>query len=329
MRHVRRLLLIGCTLALVLGPAGRALADTPSAAQAYSCLGKIAATDQTAGTISITVIRASTALQGSIGQSLTLTVTRESVLTAISRSPKLPVVLDTVPVGDMLAVRGTIAPGSEPAVFDISRASLWQPGYRARFLCVGTVSSIDLQSGALVVRLEHGSSGLADAGASATIVVPSSARVFVTRGHTTTPGSIGQLTAGDRVGIVGHADHTNAHMPLFVASCVVARHVAPIAQLTWFACCGRVTAVDAAQGTVTLDAASGTQAVQAAVGGTLILTGTPATVIRTLHNGALATLSIAAVPIGDTIVVSGTIDHRNPGAAVYDIGQAFVWSAAK
>lgn len=253
MRHVRRLLLIGCVLAVVLGPAGRALAAPAPTAQAFTCLGKVAATDQATGTITIAVKRASTALQGSVGQGLTLTVTSDSVLTAISRSPKVPIALADVPVGDMMAVKGTIEPGSDPAVCDVTRAALWQPCFRARFLCLGSVSSVDLQAHALVVRVARGSSGLRTvAGADATIFVPAQARILVLHGRGVSAAAIGQITAGDRVCIAGRTDLTNAESPVFVAGLVAVRHVAPVGQLRWFACCGKVSVVDAARGTVTL-----------------------------------------------------------------------------
>ena len=330
MRHVRRLLLIGCALALVLAPAGRALADTAPTPQAFDCLGKVVATDQAAGTITISVKRASMALRGSIGQDLTLTVTSDSVLTAASRSPKLPVALADLPLGDLLFVRGTIVPGSEPAVCDVTRASFWRPGLRHRFLCVGTVSSVHLQAGALVVHVARGSFGLrVVAGESVTIMVPSQARIVVVQGRRAMRATFGQLTAGDRVWIAGRADRTNADCPLFVAGCAAVRHVAPVSKLTWFACVGRVSASGPGLGTVTVTVTRGTRALQSVVGGTLTLATTPASVISALRGGALVSLPVADVPAGDSIVVGGTIDRSDPSGAVYDVGHAFVWQPAK
>jgi hypothetical protein len=326
MRHVRRLLLIGCVLAVVLAPAGRALAAPAPTAQAFTCLGKVPATDEAAGTITMTVKCASTALQGSVGQSLTLTVTSGSVLTAISRSPKAPIALADVPVGDMIAVRGTIEPGSDPAVCDVTRAALWRPCFRARFLCLGSVSSVDLQANALVVHVARGSVGLRDVvGTDTTMLVPAQARIFVVNGHRAAAATIGQVTAGDRVCIGGRADRTNADAPVFVASFVVVRHVAPVGRLRWFACRGQVSAVDAGRGMVTLTVTRGTRAVQTMVGGSLTLATTTASVISTLQSGVLTTLPVDDVPVGDAIVVTGTIDRSDPSTAVFDIGRAFVW----
>ena len=59
LRHVRRLLSIGCVLAVVLGPAGRALAAPASTAQAFTCLGKVAATDLQAHALIVRVAHGS------------------------------------------------------------------------------------------------------------------------------------------------------------------------------------------------------------------------------------------------------------------------------
>jgi len=328
MRHARRLLLIACALAVVLGPAGRALATTP-APQGFTCLGKVVATDTASGTVTITVKRASTALQGSIGQTLTLTLTSESVLSAVSRSPKVPIHPADIPIGDMMAVRGTIEPGSDPAVCDVSRAALWKPCFQARFLCFGTVSSVDLQAGALVVRVAHGSYGLRDvAGTDQAFLVPAQARISVVQQCGISAATIGQITAGDRVCIAGRADRTNPDVPLFVAGAVVVRHVVPVAQLRWFALCGRVSAVDGDRGTVTVQVTAGSRAAQAAVGGPLELSTTPTSVIATLRAGVLTTLRAGDVPPGDSMVVTGTIDRTDPSGPVFTIGHAFVWAPA-
>ena len=331
MRTMRRLLLSVLVCALALGLAGQALADpapaptAPSGPQSFSCLGRIMAVDQTAGTITITVKHASLALQGSLGQSLTLTVTTDSAISAISRCATSAVALADVPVDGMLAAHGTIdATGASPA-YDVVTACVWKPFLCSHFVCLGTVSSVDLQASALVVHASRASRGMRGSiGKSVTIYVPASARIFAVQHRFATVTSSGAITAGDRVCVGGIVDRSNPDAPVFTAARVFVHHVTPVGALTWFACLGEVSSVDQANGTITVDVRCATRAVHTAVGGQLTLTVTDASVIRTFADGAVTTVAVADVQPGESIVVWGPIDHGE-STPVCDVGHAFVW----
>jgi len=332
MRTMRRLLLPLLVCALALGLTGQALADpapspTPSPGlQSFSCLGRITTVDQAAGTITVTVKHASLALQGSVGQSLTLTVTADSAISAVSRCAKSTVALADVPVGDMLVAHGTIDATGSSTVYDIGTACVWRPFLYTRFLCLGTVSSVDLQASALVVHVSHGSCGMRGSiGKDVTIYVPASARIFAVHHRFATVTSSGAITAGDRVCIGGTVDRSNSDAPVFTAARVFVHQVTPAGRLTWYGCLGQVSSVDQANGTITVAVRRGTRAVHAAVGGELTLTMTAASVIRTLADGAVATVALTDVQPGESIVVCGPIDRSNQSTPVYDVGHAFVW----
>ena len=330
----KRLLPVAVVLALALCLAPGALADptpaattAPPAAQAFTCLGAVTAVAPSSGAVTIRVSRASLALQGSLGQSLTLAVTSTSSLTAISHGVKTPATLAGVAVGDLLWVSGTIdATNPAALVYDIGKACAWHPSFHTAFLCRGTVSSVDLQAGALVVQVASGSSDVCGrVGGTVTVDVPSSAKTFVLQGRLATATTICGLTAGDCVYITGKADRVNPSATMLAAGLVVARHVVPVSRLTWFACCGQVTAADRQVGTLTVSVTRGTLGVPSRA---LTLATIAGSVVHALSNGVLATVKVADVPVGDAIVVTGTIDHSRPGGPVFDIGQAFVWQPA-
>ena len=332
MSLAKRVLPIVFVVALTLGLASQALAGpqaalTPAAVagpQAFACLGKVTAVAPSAGTVTVTVRRASLALQGSLGRSLTLSVTNASALVAISHGVKTPTTLAGVPVGDLLTVSGTID-ATVPAapVYDIGKACAWRPGYGATFLCQGTVSSVDLQAGALVVQVGRGCSGLCGAvGAGVTIDVPASAKIFVLQGRLATTTTIEGVTAGDRIYVAGRADFVNPSVTMFNTDLALVRHVVPVSQVTWFSCVARVGAVDQQADALTVAVSRGTLGVPS---GSLTLAMTAGSIVRTLSGGVLTTVALAGVSPGESIVVTGTIDRSLQDSPVYDVGQAFVW----
>jgi len=336
MKLMRRSLvpLLLCVLALLLASqavAGPATASRDqrlgAAGQSFSCLGSVTAVDPGADTITLTVNHATIALQGSIGQSLTLTVTADSVISTFAHGTRTAVTLAGVPVGDRLAVSGTID-ATDPAapVYTVVKAVAWAPADNARFLCQGTVTSVDLQADALVVHVGNGSVGLhASLGKNVTIDLASGARIFVANGRRLTTAASGDITAGDDVVIVGRADRSDPSAPVFTASVVLVHHVTPVGSLKWFDCVGQVSAVDQTAGTVTVAVTRGSRAVQDAIGGDLTLALTAKSVMRTVSDGMVATLALADVRAGESMVVAGSIDRSDPAAPVYDIGRAFVW----
>jgi hypothetical protein len=326
MKVARRLLPIVLIAAFTLALAAQAFAATPTT-QAFGCLGKVTAVDPQAGTVTVTVTRASTALQGSLGQSLTLTLTKDSALAAIWHGVRVPVKLAGVPVGDLLAARGRIdATHPSTLVYALSRAAVWQPNPRARFICRGTVTSVDLQADTLAVRVAATSVGLRDLrGKTAVIDVPAGAKLYVMRGRLAAATTIDRLTAGDIVYATGSIDRSDAAVPVLTAHQVLATHVAPAYRLTWFSCVGTIGAVDAHAGTVDVTLGRATLAVKGKTGDTMTLKATARSVVRTLVAGVVTTENVAALSPGQSIVVVGAVDRAVPGAPVYDIGQAFVW----
>ncbi len=325
-KAVKRLLPIVLVVAFTLVLAAQALAATPTT-QGFGCLGKVTAIDRQANTVTVTVMRASTALQGSLGQPLTLTLTNDSSLCAIWHGVSVPVKLAGVPVGDLLSTSGRIdATDPSALVYAVAKASVWQPNLRTGFVCRGTVSSVDLQADTLAVHVAAGSVGLPDFRyRTAVIDVPSAAKLYVMHGRLAAATTIDRLTAGDIVYATGSVDRSDAAVPVLTARQVLATHVAPANSLTWFSCVGTIGAVDAHAGTVAVTVARGTLAVNAKVGGTLTLATTARSVIRALVAGVVTTDDVAALSPGQSVVVTGAIDRGVPGAPVCQIGKAFVW----
>jgi hypothetical protein len=334
MAHTKKLLIVVFAAVLALCLASQALADptpppTPApATQAFTCLGKVTAVDQSAGTISVTVRRASLALRGSLGQSLTLNVTATSALSQFSHHTKSATTLAGVTVGNMLVASGAIDVTTTPGttLYDITKACVWQPRAQTRFLCLGAVTSVDLQGNDLAVRVARGSLGLRGfVRKDVTVDLPTTAKIFVLQGGQASATTIDQITVGDRVWIGGTADRSDPSLPLFTARRVVVHHVVAVDQLKWFAAYGVVSALDTNADTLTLTVACGTRAVQSDVGGDLTLCATPTSVIDTLADGVVTAVPLANVTAGELIVVTGAIDHSDPATPVYDLGHAFVW----
>ena len=313
-----------------LAGAGRpsALTDPTPGTQAFTCLGKVTAVDQSAGTISITVKCASLALQGSLGQSLTLNVTATSALSRFSNHTKSATTLADVAVGNMLVASGAVDVTTTPGttLYDITKACVWQPRAQTRFLCLGSVTSVDLQGNNLVVCVARGSLGLRGfVRKDVTIDLPTSAKIFVLQRRRAIATTIDQITVGDRVVIGGSADRSDPGLPVFTARRVLVHHVVALNQLKWFAACGQVSALDSSADTLTLTVARGTRAVRGDIGSDLTLCVTATSVIRTLSGGVVTVVPLASMTVGESIVVTGGIDHSNPTAPVYDLGHAFVW----
>ena len=339
MKLVRRSLLPLMVCVLALGLASQAVASTvattrgqscASAGESFSCLGTVTAVDPVAGTITVTVRHATLALQGSVGQSLTLTVTSGSTLSTYVRGAKTTVKLADVPKGDLIAAGGMID-ATNPAVlvYTVGSAVVWQPAPDARFLCRGTVSSVDPQTDALAVTVGRGSLGLSGSGGkNITIDLAANARIFVATHRRWSSVTATDITAGDIVTILGYADYSDPGAPVYTASFVLVCHVAPVSALTWFACVGQVCSVDQKAGLVTVTVTNGTRAVRTAIGSELILLATPSSVIHTLSNGVLSTVTLSDVRTGESMVVTGQIDHSSAATPVYDIGHAFVWQPA-
>ncbi len=330
MRFTKRMFPIVLVFVLALCLASQALADpapTPSPSstpQTFTCLGKVTAT--TANTVTITVKRASCALQGSLGQSLTLNVTDSSVLTALSQGHKTPVAATDVPAGDLLQATGTIDASSTPLAYDISKACVWQPRFKSRFLCLGTVTSVTLDPASLTVSVARGSLGLRGfCHKDITIDVPDGAKVFAVQRRSVVATTFGQITTGDRVWITGVADRSDPSAPVFCARRVLVHHPVPVGQLTWYACRGQVSSVDPTAGTVSVTVARATRALHGDIGEDVTLTITDASVIRTLSEGVVTAVSVGDLTSGESIVVSGPIDRSDPANPVYDVGHAFVW----
>ena len=214
MKLVRRSLLPLMVCVLALGLASQAVASTvattrgqscASAGESFSCLGTVTAVDPVAGTITVTVRHATLALQGSVGQSLTLTVTSGSTLSTYVRGAKTTVKLADVPKGDLIAAGGMID-ATNPAVlvYTVGSAVVWQPAPDARFLCRGTVSSVDPQTDALAVTVGRGSLGLSGSGGkNITIDLAANARIFVATHRRWSSVTATDITAGDIVTILG------------------------------------------------------------------------------------------------------------------------------
>ena len=330
MRLTKRLLPLVFVCALALAFASQALADpTPSTSpsatpQSFTCLGRVTAT--TAGSVTVTVRRASCALQGSLGQSLTLTVTDQSVLTELAQGTKTQVSAADLPTGDFIVVHGTIDAGTTPPACDITTACVWQPRFHTRFLCVGQVSSVNLDPAYLVVTVGARSLGLPRfLHKQITIDVPSSAAIFCLQRGAVSTTTFDQITAGDRVWIAGSADRSDPSSPVFTARRVLVHHPVPVDQLTWYACRGSVDAVDGDAGTVSVAVAHATRALRSEIGTDVTLTVCDSSVIRTLSDGVVTMVTPADLTVGESIVVAGPIDRSDPTDPIYDIGHAFVW----
>ena len=286
--------------------------------------GKVTAT--TSSSVTITVRHASCALQGSLGQSLTLTVNDQSVLTELAKGTKTAVGAADLPTGDLIMARGTIDATATPLAYDVSTARVWRPRFHTRFLCVGEVSSVNLDPAYLVVTVARGSLGLPRyLHKSITIDVPSSAPVVCQQRGRASATTFDEITVGDRVWIAGAADRSDPSAPVFTARRVLVHHPVPAGELTWYACCGTVSSFDTGAGTVTVTVANATRALHADIGGDVTLTVSGRSAISTLAGGVVTTLSLGDLTSGESIIVSGPIDRTDPATPAYDVGRAFVW----
>ena len=158
-----------------------------------------------------------------------------------------------------------------------------------------------------------------------TIDVPSSAAIFCLQRGAVSGTTFDQITAGDRVWIAGSADRSDPGSPVFTARRVLVHHPVPVDQLTWYACCGSVDAVDSNAGTVSVTVARATRALHSEIGSDVTLSVCDTSVMRTLSDGVVTTVTPADLTVGESIVVAGPIDRSDPTDPIYDIGHAFVW----
>jgi hypothetical protein len=256
-------------------------------------------------------------------------VTDQSVLTELANGAKTQVDATDVPTGDLVLVHGTIDATATPLAYDITTACAWQPRYHTRFLCVGTVSSVNLDPAYLVVTVARGSRGLPRyLHKVITIDVPSGVPIFSLQRGATSATTFDQITVGDRVRIAGSADRSDPNAPVFTARRVLVHHPVPVDRLTWYACCGQVSGFDPDAGTMTVTVANATRALHGDIGDDVTLTVTDASVIRTLADGVVTTVCLGDLTTGESILVCGSIDRTDPTTPVYDVGHAFVWQAA-
>jgi 5-hydroxyisourate hydrolase-like protein (transthyretin family) len=172
------------------------------------------------------------------------------------------------------------------------------------FGLTGSVTAVNADAGILTVAVEHGSDGLSG---TVNVVVTEDTCLLRAQHHERTSVELTDVTAGDRVTILGTTDDSSGET-VYTAAVVCVR--APC-----FGLVGTVTAVDADAGTlsVAVDEASG------GLTGTIdILVTADTRIVRGSHEGRGCDdeLTLDDVTVGDGVGVWGTIDSSS-GKAVY------------
>ncbi len=98
--------MIGCVLAVVLGPAGRALAAPASTAQAFTCLGKVAATDLQAHALIVRVAHGSSGLRAVAGVDATVFVPTQANIYATHGRGVGAATIGQITAGDRMRIAG-------------------------------------------------------------------------------------------------------------------------------------------------------------------------------------------------------------------------------
>jgi hypothetical protein len=188
------------------------------------------------------------------------------------------------------------------------------------FTAVGKVVSVDPGASTMVVHVTLGSRGVKPfIGKKLTVTVAPNAKVLKNSGRWFTTISLADLSAGDRVTVVGAINRAVPASPVYVAKRVVSRAILPWQRLKQFGAIGPVVSVDAVGGKIVVHLKSVTRALRPSLGNDFTFVVAPGAKIFTIKDGVRTALTLADVVAGDSVRAFGSVNRSDPNAPVFTI----------
>lgn len=194
------------------------------------------------------------------------------------------------------------------------------PAPAKTFTAGGKIVSVDPGASTMVVHVTLGSRGVKPfIGKNLNLSVAAGAKVLKNSGRWFTTISLADLSAGDRVTVVGAINRTVPTSPVYVAKRVVARAIQPWQRLKQFGAFGPVVSVDAAGGSMVVHLTSTTLALRPSLGHDFTFVVAPAAKIFTIKDGVKTMLTLTDVAPGDSVRAFGSVNRHDPNAPVFTI----------
>jgi hypothetical protein len=201
---------------------------------------------------------------------------------------------------------GSVQPSAAPSVHTNAGST--------QFSLQGDVTRVFTTARAMKVHVRLGSAGIRPfIGRELTMRVGRNAEMLVVSEGIARALRLGQIKPGQRVRVEGRIDRSASLAPMYVATLVHVRQWTPTAELTEFACGGKVTLVESAGVRLTVGTAS--RALWSSIGDEVAV-GVPAEArLFTWVDGVKVPIALTDIVVDDRIWVRGTVD-RASGAAV-------------
>ena len=225
----------------------------------------------------------------------------------------------------VLAVFAALLALSAPAMaWPSAHIPWWQPA--RTFTAAGPVTGVDPTTGALTINVNIASRGAAPyLDQDLTVTVGASTQLLEARGITFRQIALAAIQPGQHARVTGVIVRAVPGSPSFVAQRVVIRNIVTKDNLTWFACRGPVTAVDSADGLITVHLNRVTRALWDNVATNFTLHVAPSARILTWVGGSPVVLPLGSVMAGDTVMAQGPIDRSIPMSPVFTVNWMRVW----
>jgi len=199
----------------------------------FTCVGKIQSFDTTAGTVTVRVHLASSAVADSIGEDLLVTVAPDAHLYKAVGPVLQPITLADLVVAEKLRVEGRIDYSSGTPVFLGKRLVMRHMPIDLvhRFAFRGPVTAVDATAGTLTATMDKVTRALSPYyHESCSFRVAPNAKLWVMKNGWPTKVALSDVVVGDNVYAQGGADRTVPSLPVFTIRWMLVRH-APTAAL--------------------------------------------------------------------------------------------------
>ncbi len=193
----------------------------------FTCVGKIQTVDTTAGTVTVRVHLASSAVADSIGEDLVVTVATGANIYKASGAALKPIALGDLVTGEKLRVEGRVDYSSGAAVYLGKRLVMRHMPIDLvrRFAFRGAVTAVDPAAGTLTASLDKVTRALSPYYRSTcTLRVAPNARLWVMKNGWPAKAALTDVVVGDKVYAQGGADRSVPSLPVFTIRWMVVRH---------------------------------------------------------------------------------------------------------
>ncbi len=204
----------------------------PGTPHHFLCTGPVSAVDTGLSTLTLTVHKAGGPAHQLAGEPLTVLVTADTQIYAVSHTGKTAIALGDIKVGDRAAVCGTVDMSNPDAlVYTASRVLVQHVVHH--FLCTGPVGAVDTGLSTLTLTV-HKAGGPAHqlAGEPLTVLVTADTQIYAVSHTGKTAIGLGDIKVGDRAAVCGTVDMSNPDALVYTAKLILDHRSAPPAPYT-------------------------------------------------------------------------------------------------